>query len=199
MASPSPHRGLSRPASAPHGPAPGMLTLALARPETNVRPRTSVNRATADEAPKSRDNPQRIRAVSLSALTVDAPSSMLLVSPSLEPRGAQRGNARRFQAFRAVAGSPEAPPTAAHCLSGLLARLLLDLPGGDRGCIDCCWNIDLLGVLGFWKVERFPLLTAWRGVMVLFLGLWSALNMRYFRKRRHLFEAKTDSTDAKAP
>jgi hypothetical protein len=49
--------------------------------------------------------------------------------------------------------------------------------------------ITLAGVLGLWKVEKFPLLTASRGAMVLLLGLWSALNMRYFRKRRHLFEA----------
>lgn len=59
--------------------------------------------------------------------------------------------------------------------------------------------ITLAGVLGLWKVERFPVLTAWRGGMVLFLGLWSVLNMRYFQKRRDLFEAKIDSSDAKAP
>jgi hypothetical protein len=50
--------------------------------------------------------------------------------------------------------------------------------------------ITLAGVLGLWEVEKFPLLTAWRGRMALFLGLWSVLNMRYFGKRRHLFEAK---------
>ena len=47
--------------------------------------------------------------------------------------------------------------------------------------------ITLAGVLGLWPVERFPLLTAWRGGMMLFLGLWSVLNMRYFQKRRHRF------------
>ena len=59
--------------------------------------------------------------------------------------------------------------------------------------------ITLAGVLGLWKVERFPALTAWRGGMVLFLGLWSVLNMRYFQKRRYLFEAKPGSSDAEAP
>jgi hypothetical protein len=59
--------------------------------------------------------------------------------------------------------------------------------------------ITLAGVLGLWQVERFPLLTAWRGGMMLFLGLWSALNMRYFQKRRYLFEAKKDSSHATAP
>jgi hypothetical protein len=59
--------------------------------------------------------------------------------------------------------------------------------------------ITLAGVLGLWQVARFPLLTAWRDGMMVFLGLWSVLNMRYFWKRRHLFEAKGDSTEAKAP
>jgi hypothetical protein len=59
--------------------------------------------------------------------------------------------------------------------------------------------ITLAGVLGLWEVKKFPLLAAWRGGMALFLGLWSMLNMRYFRKRRHLFEATTGSTEAEPP
>ena len=59
--------------------------------------------------------------------------------------------------------------------------------------------ITLAGVLGLWKVERFPVLTAWRGGLVLFLGLWSLLNMRYFQKRRYLFEAKPGSSDEQQP
>jgi hypothetical protein len=48
--------------------------------------------------------------------------------------------------------------------------------------------ITVAGVLGLWNVQRFPLLTAWHGGLVLLLGLWSAVNMRYFRRRRPLFE-----------
>ncbi len=59
--------------------------------------------------------------------------------------------------------------------------------------------ITLAAVLGLWEVEKFPVLTAWHGAMALFLGLWSALNMRYFRKRRHLFEAEAGSTDETPP
>jgi hypothetical protein len=59
--------------------------------------------------------------------------------------------------------------------------------------------ITLAAVLGLWEVEKFPVLTAWHGAMALFLGLWSALNMRYFRKRRHLFEAEVGSTEETPP
>jgi len=58
--------------------------------------------------------------------------------------------------------------------------------------------ITVAGVLGLWTVERFPLLAAWGGALVLLLGLWSALNMRYFRKRRPLFDARPSSTEADA-
>jgi hypothetical protein len=58
--------------------------------------------------------------------------------------------------------------------------------------------ITLAGVLGLWQVQRFPLLTVWRGGMALLLGLWSAMNMLYFRKRRHLFDATTESTPPSA-
>jgi len=54
--------------------------------------------------------------------------------------------------------------------------------------------ITVAGVLGLWNVERFPLLTAWRGALVLLLGLWSVLNMRYFRERRALFATRPSAT-----
>jgi hypothetical protein len=54
--------------------------------------------------------------------------------------------------------------------------------------------ITLAGVLGLWQVQRFPLLTVWLGGTALLLGLWSAVNMHYFRKRRHLFDATTEPT-----
>ena len=58
--------------------------------------------------------------------------------------------------------------------------------------------ITVAGVLGLWNVQRFPLLTAWHGALVLLLGLWSVVNMRYFRRRRPLFD-KPGPTEADAP
>lgn len=59
--------------------------------------------------------------------------------------------------------------------------------------------ITVAGVLGLWNVQRFPLLTAWHGGLVLLLGLWSAMNMSYFRRRRPLFDAKPGFTGADVP
>jgi hypothetical protein len=58
--------------------------------------------------------------------------------------------------------------------------------------------IPLAAVLGLWQVQRFPLLTAWRAATAVLLGLWSAVNIPYFRNRRHLVDAATGLTPPSA-
>jgi hypothetical protein len=59
--------------------------------------------------------------------------------------------------------------------------------------------IALTGFLGFWETARFKLLTRSPIGVAVLLGVWAAANMRYFRRRRYLFEDHPPSPSAGGP